>query len=70
MLHERGEAPPIAELMREPLWITPDTPLRDALAKLQQSRAAIAIVGDGETPLGVVTIKDLVEPITGELVRW
>jgi putative hemolysin len=70
MLHPRGEAPPIVELMRDPLWVTPDTPLRDALARLQQSRAALAIVGDGETPLGVVTIKDLVEPITGELVRW
>lgn len=70
MLHPRGEAPPMSELMREPLWVVPDTPLRDALARLQQSRAALAIVGDGETPLGVVTIKDLVEPITGELVRW
>ncbi|MFW5681626.1 MAG: CNNM domain-containing protein [Phycisphaeraceae bacterium] len=70
MLHTRGEAPPIEELMREPLWVSPDTPLRDALTRLQQSRAALAIVGDGETPRGVVTIKDLIEPITGELVRW
>lgn len=70
MLHERGHAPPIEQLMREPLWISPDTPLRDALANLQQSRAALAIVGDGEKPQGVVTVKDLVEPITGELVRW
>ena len=70
MLHERGHAPPIREMMSEPLWVAPGTPLRQALARLQQTHAALALVGDGQTPRGVVTVKDLVEPITGELVRW
>lgn len=70
MLHEMGEAPPIRELMNPALWIAPGTPIRVGLSQLQKTGAALAIVGDGSVPQGVLSVKDLVEPITGELVRW
>jgi CBS domain containing-hemolysin-like protein len=31
---------------------------------------AVAVDPDNGQPLGLVTIKDLVEPITGELAAW
>jgi CBS domain containing-hemolysin-like protein len=41
---------------------------REALARLRAARARIAIVEDPQgRPLGVVTAKDLVEPLTGKL---
>ena len=48
--------------------LTPQTPAREALAQLRQKRARIGIVEDAQgRPIGIVTAKDLVEPITGEL---
>lgn len=41
---------------------------RDALLMLRESEAGLAIVeGDDAKPIGVVTAKDLIEPLTGEL---
>ena len=58
-------------VMFQPLTVTPNTPIRVALTRMQQARAAMAIVIDGaQKPVGVVTVKDLVEPITGELTEW
>ena len=39
---------------------------------LRGERSAIGIVVDagGRTPVGIVTLKDLVEPLTGELAEW
>jgi CBS domain containing-hemolysin-like protein len=48
--------------------VRPSTPAREALAQLRQKRARLAIVEDASgRPLGIVTAKDLVEPLTGEL---
>lgn len=67
----KAQCPPICELMRSPLMLPADTPLREALQRMQRARREIAIVIDrGEKPVGVVTIKDLIEPITGELTSW
>lgn len=70
LLHPADGCPPIRELMVQPDIISPEMPLRAALRQLQQSGSAIAIVTDKQRPVGVVTIKDLVEPITGELASW
>jgi len=65
------EANPTARGLCKPLtWIDADTPLRVALQQLQSEQHAIAGVGGPDRPRGIVTIKDLVEPITGELVSW
>jgi CBS domain containing-hemolysin-like protein len=59
------------ELIIEPLYVTPKTKVQDALHQLRKSGKAMAIVShDGEKPLGIVTLKDLVEPIVGELAAW
>jgi len=65
------EAQPTAKGLKQALlWLDPATPLRPALQQLQREQNPIAGVGTPERPLGIVTIKDLVEPITGELVSW
>lgn len=44
------------------------TTARDALLMLRESEAGLAIVEDDNAkPLGIVTAKDLIEPLTGEL---
>ncbi len=60
-----------SELMIEPLTFEGSTPVREALRTLRRARRKMAVVvsGDGR-PRGLVTLKDLVEPITGELLAW
>lgn len=46
-------------------------PVREALARLQREHVGMAIVtGTGPRPVGIVTVKDLVEPLTGEIEHW
>lgn len=49
----------------------PSTPAFTALESLRRSRRPMGIVEDrGGRPLGVVTLKDLVEPLLGDLRAW
>ncbi|MDP7004624.1 MAG: CNNM domain-containing protein [Phycisphaerales bacterium] len=60
-----------SELINKPMFIEADTPVREALHKLRISNKSIAIVtSNSNKPIGVVTLKDLVEPIVGELGAW
>jgi|TARA_B110000116_G_scaffold238884_1_gene225991 putative hemolysin len=62
---------PTKDLLIEALYVTPHTKVQDALHQLRESGRAMAIVStDGKTPKGIVTLKDLVEPIVGELAAW
>jgi CBS domain containing-hemolysin-like protein len=62
---------PTSKLVLEPLYLTPETKVQDALQKLRESGKEMAIVSQNrESPLGIVTLKDLVEPIVGELAAW
>jgi CBS domain containing-hemolysin-like protein len=63
---------PIAGLVSEPMTIPTTAPLREALRSMRLHRQAMAIAVDPDTgrPRGLVTLKDLVEPITGELAAW
>lgn len=70
LLHEPGDCPPIRELMSEAHSIPAATPLRQGLQRFQEKGLAIAVVTDAGRPVGVVTVKDLVEPITGNLNSW
>lgn len=59
------------ELLVTPLILAPETPVRDALNQLRKSGVAMAIVTESnQKPAGIVTLKDLVEPIVGELGAW
>jgi CBS domain containing-hemolysin-like protein len=60
----------VAELMGPPVTVPASMPVREALHRLRQEGTPMALVTDRDRPLGVVTIKDLVEPLTGELEVW
>lgn len=57
-------------LIRPLIVLDPATPLDRALSRLRQSGQRAALVGSPGKPVGWVTLKDLVEEVTGELSRW
>jgi putative hemolysin len=67
-------APPqadLASMARPPIPITSRMPVMDALALLQREYRRIAIVVEQDNRcVGIVTVKDLVEEIVGELAAW
>jgi len=62
---------PITHAMKPAVYLPSDTTVRAALARMQRKHIGMAIVTrpDGK-PAGVVTMKDLVEPLTGEIEHW
>ncbi len=63
-----GKAP--NEALRPLPYLEPGTPLDRALERLRLSGQRLAVVGTATRPLGLVTLKDLLEEISGELHRW
>lgn len=65
---------PVRELMRPAVLLTPSLSVRAALLQMSESDSPLGVVVEsgpsGSRPLGVVTAKDLVEPLTGELAAW
>jgi CBS domain containing-hemolysin-like protein len=45
-------------------------PVDRALARLRASGSRLAIVGPLDAPAGLLTLKDLVEEISGDLAGW
>ncbi len=71
LIPEPDRCPAIASLIRPAPRLPATMSLRQGLLRLRQERSAMAIVVDpGDQVLGLVTVKDLVEPITGELDIW
>lgn len=68
--HDRAGCPPIEMLMRPVLLLPPSLSLRTALNRVQATGEPMAVIVEGDRPRGIVTVKDLVEPITGELANW
>jgi CBS domain containing-hemolysin-like protein len=60
----------IAQGMKPPFMLERSLPLREALRQLQRGHEALAIVTDRGQPVGVASVKDLIEPIVGELANW
>lgn len=61
----------LSSLARPPIPIPARTPVMDALVLLQREYRRMAIVVDSSGRcLGIVTVKDLVEEIVGELAAW
>jgi putative hemolysin len=61
----------VADLRRDVLSIPGDESVAEALRQLRDAREQIAIAVDAdERALGLLTIKDLVEEIVGELDAW
>ncbi len=69
--HGVDVCPPLDELARPMPQMASDQSIREALRLLRDEHSAMGLVVDGAgRPLGIVTVKDLVEPITGELTAW
>ncbi|NOZ19476.1 MAG: DUF21 domain-containing protein [Planctomycetes bacterium] len=66
-----GDGKTVADLLRPPLTIPADLAIDDALRFLQRARFPMGIVvNEKKEAVGIVTIKDLVEEIVGELEVW
>ncbi|MEO0652542.1 MAG: CNNM domain-containing protein [Planctomycetota bacterium] len=50
--------------------IEPDLSVDQALSRMRLGGLRLALVGTPDTPLGVVSLKDLVERIAGDLADW
>ena len=63
--------PPITDAMSPPLTLSPDQSVKTALTAMQRRGTAMAVVVDPqERFLGIVTLKDLIEEIVGDLEAW
>ncbi len=61
----------VKSLSRAPVRIDRSTPIVEALYTLQRAKQQMAVItGEEDNPLGIVTVKDLVERIVGELEAW
>lgn len=64
------DEPQLAELARPLAVLDPDSSVDRALASLRTAGQRVALVGEAGAPLGLVSLKDLVEEISGELGGW
>lgn len=65
-----GPEESVLEPLREILELDRALPVDRALSRLRSSGQRLAVVGTAQRPEGLVTIKDLVEEISGELAGW
>lgn len=68
--HTPDTCPSIVQLVKPVPMFDHELSLREALARMRSERNQIAVVTRHAKPVGIVTFKDLVEPITGELASW
>jgi CBS domain containing-hemolysin-like protein len=63
---------PLTELARKPVFLSRETTVRDAIQRLREARMPMGVVADarGGRPIGLVTLKNLVEPLTGRIEAW
>lgn len=59
-----------ADLAKPACLLEEHLSVREGLVRLMQAGTAMAVVVRGGKPVGIVTAKDLVEPLTGELKAW
>lgn len=60
-----------AEIARPVLLLGPNVSALDAISRMRRDRVQMAVVGERiDRPLGIVSMKDLVEPLVGDLAAW
>lgn len=71
LLVDTADPLPVQTAMKDAVYLPASTTVRQALTQMQREHIGLAIVRrpDGK-PAGVVTVKDLIEPLTGEIVNW
>jgi CBS domain containing-hemolysin-like protein len=52
--------------MTEPLRLPASTPVAAAIRLMREKRSQLAVVQEGDEPLGVVALEDLLEEVIGE----
>jgi CBS domain containing-hemolysin-like protein len=52
--------------MTEPLRLQADTPVAVAIRGMREGHSQLAVVQEGEHPVGVVALEDLLEEVIGE----
>ena len=58
-------------MLRPTVLLAPGTTALDAIQAMRRERAQLAVVCERpDRPLGIVTMKDLVEPLVGDLAAW
>ena len=67
LLFEERPGLTIRNYVEPAFTVAPEERVATALLKMRRARAKMAVVQAGERALGIVTLKDLVEEITGEL---
>ena len=71
LIRQREKCPPVADLMQPATDLPAAMPVRQALRAMRSKHIGLAIVrGRLSEVQGIVTIKDLVEAVTGELTTW
>ena len=65
-----GEGTPVLDHLRPLTVLASGTSVDRALAKLRLGGQRLAVVGDLERPRGLLTLKDLLEEISGDLAGW
>ncbi|MDI9404822.1 MAG: CNNM domain-containing protein [Limnohabitans sp.] len=69
--HMRRPAASTMSLCVPTVSLTVETRALDAIQRMRRERAPLAIVTDAAgRPLGIVSFKDLVEPLLGDLAAW
>ena len=58
------------ELMRPAVFLSPDTRVTEAIRILRDASQVMGVVAENGRALGVVTLKDCLEEIVGELYAW
>jgi CBS domain containing-hemolysin-like protein len=67
---ESGPGTTLRDLAKPAPVLSPEMPVRRAMQVVTDARAKLAIVVSGTRPVGIVTVKDLIEPLTGEFRAW
>lgn len=69
--HFANAAQPTNTIARPALLLGSSMSALEAISRMRRERVQLAVIGDrAERPLGIVSMKDLVEPLVGDLVAW
>ena len=68
LLVEPGASP--AAAARKPVTVPAAMPGLQALRQMREAGVSIAVVVEGRLPVGVVDVRDILEPVVGRLPGW